>query len=338
MYMVFVDLFDVLFDALDVFLDFFHIFLDLVDILLDFVDVLFDALDVFLDFFDVFGYRIKSGLASVDRHLDENRQIDCFKRQDCCQNEQYPVKRDAEHYQQKRYGKHDRVRHERLSGSDPAGGLDGDFFKSKRSSFHMHGMIHYVHMENHTHSHPENHAHDAPNKKLGLIKWAISLALIIIVNLVFYYAIATLYPEPKLEGFCPVQPAVYTEAVTCVENGGQWTNNQLTPAEITTQVKNGTPLGWCDANFTCQKNFNHAHSIYDRNVFIILIVLSLAIIAIAIFSSVEILSVGFAWAGVLSLLIASLRYWSDAENWMRLIILVVALAVLVWLAVKRFRE
>lgn len=174
--------------------------------------------------------------------------------------------------------------------------------------------------------------------RTSMLTWAVSLALVIVINLFFYYAIATAYPEPVLGDFCPAQPATYTDAVSCVDNGGQWTNDRLAPAEITKQVQDGKPLGWCDANFTCSGAFAHAHGQYDRNVFIILIVLSLGIIALGLFSSAEILSLGFVWAGVLSLVIASLRYWSDAENWMRLVILAVALAVLVWLALRRFRK
>lgn len=171
-----------------------------------------------------------------------------------------------------------------------------------------------------------------------ILKWTLAVALVIVVNLFFYYVIATAYREPKAESFCPVQPAVYADAASCVGAGGQWTNNQLTPSQVTDAVKAGQPLGWCDANFTCNNDYAAAHGVYNRNVFIILIALSLGVLALGIFLPVEALSIGFSWSGIVSLIIASGRYWSDADNWMRVVILAAALVLLVWLAVKRFRE
>ena len=182
-----------------------------------------------------------------------------------------------------------------------------------------------------------------PNKvhgkgSLRVLKWVIAIALVIVINLFFQYGIATIAPAPTFEGFCPTQQVNYVDAASCVQNGGQWTNYQLAPAGITTAVKNGQPIGQCDPNFTCQTNFNHAHSIYNRNVFIALIVLSLIVITMGMFLSVEALSLGFSFAGIMSLIIASIEYWSDANNWMRLVILFVALAFLIWIAIKKFRE
>lgn len=187
-------------------------------------------------------------------------------------------------------------------------------------------MVHYLPMET--------------NKPQAsrVLKWTLAIALVIVVNLFFYYVIAMVYPDPKFESFCPMQNVVLNDATACVNTGGQWTNNQLSPKQVTDAVRGGEPLGWCDANFTCNNNYQDAHSIYNRNVFIILIVLSLVVLGLGIFIPMEVLSLGFSWSGIVSLIIASGRYWSDADNWMRVIILALALALLVWVAVKKFRE
>ncbi len=190
-------------------------------------------------------------------------------------------------------------------------------------------MIQYFYMETNTPS---------KIKSATILKWTLAVAMVIVVNLFFHYVIATFYAEPKYENFCPFQNVVANDAVTCVNNGGQWTNNQLSPKQVTEAVKNGDPLGWCDINYTCNKNFNDAHSIYNRNVFIVLIVLSLAVLILGAFLPLDVLSLGFSWSGVVSLIIASAQYWSDANNWMRLVILALALAALVWLAIKKFKD
>jgi hypothetical protein len=171
-----------------------------------------------------------------------------------------------------------------------------------------------------------------------VLKWTVALAIVIVMNLFFYYSIAMVYPEPKFESFCPVPAVTFTDATTCVNAGGQWTNNQLSPKQVTDAVKNGEPLGWCDPNFTCNKEYTQAHSVYNRNVFIVLIILSLVVLGIGVFAPLEVLSMGFSWAGVVSLIIASGRYWSDADNWMRVLILAVALGLLIWFAMKKFKD
>lgn len=171
-----------------------------------------------------------------------------------------------------------------------------------------------------------------------VLKWTLAIAMVIITNLFFYYVIAMVYPEPKFESFCPMRNDIVNSAEICVQQGGQWTNNQYTPKQVTEAVKNGEPLGWCDVNFTCNKNYTEHLSIYNRNVFIILIALSLVVLGLGMFLPLEVLALGFSWSGIVSLIIASGRYWSDADNWMRVIILAAALALLIWLAVKKFND
>lgn len=182
-------------------------------------------------------------------------------------------------------------------------------------------MIHYFYME---------------TKKL--LKWTLAVALVIVVNLFFYYVIAMVYPEPQFDKYCKAPAENYVSAEACVAGGGQWTNSQMTPKQVTTAVQNGEPLGWCDPYFTCNQSYTHDQSIYNRNVFIVLIVLSLVVLSIGMFIPIEVLSLGFSWSGIVSLIIASGRYWSDADNWMRVIILAAALGLLIWFSVKRFKN
>lgn len=177
-----------------------------------------------------------------------------------------------------------------------------------------------------------------PKSTPKFLQWAIAAAFVITINLFFHYVIALVYSEPKYENFCPIQTQNYTTAESCVGNGGQWTNNFSTPQEITKAVKDGQPIGYCNPNFTCQKSYDDAHSIYNRNVFGILIILSVVVLGMGAMVGIEVLSLGLSWAGVLSLIIASLQYWSDANNLIRVVILAIALVLLTWLVLKRFKD
>ncbi len=131
-----------------------------------------------------------------------------------------------------------------------------------------------------------------------------------------------------------------TNKEDCLKVGGQWTDptplTTPTPEPYPTQVKYIGYPGSCDPNYTKQIQFNEAQKAYSRNVFIVLVVLGVISIVIGALLANAILSLAFAWGGVLSLIIASVRYWSDANNIVKVLVLAAALAALIWVAVKKF--
>jgi hypothetical protein len=51
-----------------------------------------------------------------------------------------------------------------------------------------------------------------------------------------------------------------------------------------------------------------------------------------------VVGIALSLAGVLSFIIASMRYWGSADDLIKVIILAIALAILIWLAIKRFKN
>jgi len=132
-----------------------------------------------------------------------------------------------------------------------------------------------------------------------LVKWSLILGIVIVMNLFFNYALSLVYVAPDY--------------------------NAYVPETITNQ------------NFTIQEQkYETAQSNYDRNIFIALILLGVLSLIGASLLENEVLSLAFSWSGVLSLFIASVRYWSDANNLLKVIILAIALAGLIWTAIKKF--
>lgn len=182
-------------------------------------------------------------------------------------------------------------------------------------------------------------------KKLGIFKWALILSIVIVLNLFFYYAASLVYTEPKHKDFCPEKQVniLPIDQSTCVANGGSWNEN---PTLKTITAESGVVVtekkevsGYCDPNFTCQKEFQTALDLYNRNIFLILVVLgvlSLVVGYLVAFNSV--VSLGLSFGGVLSFIIASIRYWSAMQEYLRVIILALALAILIILAIKRFKD
>ncbi len=172
-----------------------------------------------------------------------------------------------------------------------------------------------------------------------VLKWSLIIGIVIVLNLFFNYTLSLIYKHPLYETFCPTQQvneAVTTEKV-CVDQGGQWNANipNIGPKETGAVI----PAGYCNLQFTCGNNYNAAQKVYDRNVFITLVILGAICVAIgSFFAGNALISTALSLAGVLSFIIASMRYWSSADDLIKVIILAIALAILIWVAVKKFKN
>jgi hypothetical protein len=177
-----------------------------------------------------------------------------------------------------------------------------------------------------------------------VLKWALIIGIVIVLNMFFNYALSLVYKNPKFEAFCPIQQVnvLVDNQEQCVSLGGQWNpNTQIynQPATPPLSVVKILPQGYCDQQFTCRNNFDSAQKVYDRNVFITLVILGAICVAIGnFFAGNMLISIALSLAGVLSFIIASMRYWGSADDLIKVIILAIALAILIWVAVKKFKN
>jgi len=182
-------------------------------------------------------------------------------------------------------------------------------------------------------------------RKSGFGKWAVIIAIVIVLNLFFNYAISLVYKAPSFDQYMPTSQVVepITNKEDCLKVGGQWTDPDTRyqtsvpePAQLTKPAP--AAVGYCDPNYTKQMQFTAAQKTYDRTVFIMLVILGVISLVLGAVFANAILSLAFLWGGVLSLIIASMRYWSDADNLLKVIILAVALGALIWIAVKKLSK
>lgn len=174
----------------------------------------------------------------------------------------------------------------------------------------------------------------------------LALAIVIVLNLFFNYGVFTFYPEPKFENFCSVEltQKVYTEKVSCEAVGGQWyESNQISyegrPMPVKPDPQTIGATSWCDSTAKCRESYEDSRGIYNRNVFIVLIVLGLVSLSLGLLViSASAVSNGFLGGGLLSLIVGTIRYWSDMNDYLRFIVLGVALAVLIWLGYKKINR
>jgi hypothetical protein len=174
------------------------------------------------------------------------------------------------------------------------------------------------------------------------LKWILVISIVIVLNLFFNFAIKLVYDAPEFENFCEekqVQVSPDTPEA-CVEVGGQWNDHGLKRAPAPERgIVAPTETGWCDVNFTCAQEFKDVNDIYQRNVFVVLVVLGVISILVGIFTSqISAVSLGLSLGGILSLVIGSMRYWSSMDDILRVIILGLALVALIWVGVRKIKD
>lgn len=167
------------------------------------------------------------------------------------------------------------------------------------------------------------------------IRYALVIGIIIVLNLFFTYAFALMYEAPEWDDFCAVETrGQFNSQAECEAVGGLW-------QDYTTPVREGERelTGFCDATYTCQQEFQSAHEEYNKYAFIFMLIVGVAALTAGSFvAGSSVVSLGLTYGGVLSLIIAALRYWGDANNLVKLFILAVALGVLLWLGAKKFND
>ncbi|MFZ2049180.1 MAG: hypothetical protein WAV25_02720 [Minisyncoccia bacterium] len=173
------------------------------------------------------------------------------------------------------------------------------------------------------------------NNQSKILRWTVIIGIVIVLNMFFNYALSLVYKEPDFNVFCPNTTQV-VEANTkdlCVSKGGQWNQNTAyAPQKMEAS-------GYCDLQFTCRNDYDVARKNYDRNVFVTLVILGALCVLLGNYLKGNlVLGQSLSIAGVLSFIIASVRYWSSADNLIKVIILAIALGILIWIAMKKFKD
>lgn len=184
-------------------------------------------------------------------------------------------------------------------------------------------------------------------KPLKILKWVLIVGIALVVNLFFNYTLAVVYDTPDYNDYCKQeQVRVIPETENeCVAVGGQWTpatafQKSVSRGEVNVPaVMSPEMQGYCDPDFMCRQGYEDANKAYNRNIFVALVVLGVALVIGSFFIvGAEAVSLGLSFGGILSIITGAMRYWGDMDDYTRVAVLGVALIALIWFGVKKFRE
>lgn len=176
-----------------------------------------------------------------------------------------------------------------------------------------------------------------PSSSPKFVRFAVMLGIVIALNLFFFVGRTLVLPEPQYQDYCPttVQPAA-TEAA-CKTQDGVWV---ATPdASGGPATKPMAPGGYCDLYQKCQPIYDAAHKQWAMYSFVIMVGLGiLSIIGGVLPIGSSIVSSGLSYGGVLAFIIAATGYWGEAGNLLKLGISALALAALIYIGIRRFKD
>lgn len=179
----------------------------------------------------------------------------------------------------------------------------------------------------------ENKAH----KPSRVAKWSLIIAIFILLNVFFNVSVGLFLDEPKYDDFCKnsYPGKEITNQETCNQFNGEWQNYA-----VPTVNPDGTTIsGYCDVYTKCQNEMNKATESYELKVFVALMVLGVITFIASLFLKTNALvGTALSLAAVLDFIIASIRYWSSANEWLRFLILLIALVILIYIAIKKFSD
>ncbi len=171
-------------------------------------------------------------------------------------------------------------------------------------------------------------------------KQVILAAAIVVVLVAFVlYGISVVYEGPKYEQYCNdtmFSERAYTDKASCESVGGRWQAN-VGPKPICA-VGQVCPEGYCDATYTCRSEFDKVRIAYERNVFFIGSIIGLIVLISGFVLRLASVSAGISIGGVVIMLISIVRYWNELNKYVRLVLLGVMLAILIWIGYKKLKK
>lgn len=176
----------------------------------------------------------------------------------------------------------------------------------------------------------------------------LAIGIAIIFALFVGYGVATFYKSPKYDDFCKGKefPRPYLEEkqvcnINCSyvapdENLTNDCNEKKGDLLANYDDKGCIKSYYCEM---CAKGFMDSNEKYNKNVFIITLIIGLiAIIVGGIVLNLVSVSSGLMGGGILTVIYGTIRYWGYMPDVVRFIELGVVLAALIWISYKKLKK
>jgi hypothetical protein len=173
----------------------------------------------------------------------------------------------------------------------------------------------------------------------------LGIGIFIVFMLMLGYGIEAFYASPKYEDFCkpnigssyPIKAYDYS-GVNCTFNKALQEKADLCIQDSGISVyeydDSGCTISIKECDY-CQKYFDDANKDYSKVVFIISLIVGLVALFVGYrYLSFEPVGSALMASGIGSIFYGSMRNWQNLSDFLRFILLVIALVFLIWIAIK----
>ena len=170
----------------------------------------------------------------------------------------------------------------------------------------------------------------------------LGIAIAIVYAFLIGYGTNLIYNSPEYNDFCKGSNYAYPEKPFPEVQRNCSYNAEIQKQARACSEQRGNPVydyddNGCESAVTCdfcQKEFDEANKKYTRTVFIVSGIMGIIAIAVgALIFNIEAIGAGLMGGGVLSLIYGNIRYWQNLNNWMKVIILAIALVALIYIGI-----
>ena len=159
-------------------------------------------------------------------------------------------------------------------------------------------------------------------------KYSLAVAIMIVLALFVNVGVNTFYKAPENPCFEEFREPIqfrFCEGLEGDERQECFNESQKINQKINEDQKK------------CHDEFRPIQQLYNRNVFIFLLIVGLITIFIGLYLGATTVSSGLILGGILNIVIGVMRYWSDMEEFLRFTILGIALIILIYVGYKKIK-
>lgn len=156
------------------------------------------------------------------------------------------------------------------------------------------------------------------------MKWILGIAIVALSLVFIQISIKNFYPEPSYRNSCNTDlEKNITTPELCTAMRGNWNESRSS----------------CSLAASCSEAYSDAKDAYESNLFIIRLVLGVLLIVAMQFVVLPVaITYGLSVVGVILVLIASAKYWTDMGDDAKFLLSGIALATLIWLTIKKVKK
>ncbi len=167
--------------------------------------------------------------------------------------------------------------------------------------------------------------------------WFLAIGIGIIFVLFVFYGVQTFYPGPEYEDFCGERPFFPVNKEVCEPL-------DVDPVFQEQCFSSGGMLDYeydaegCQQSVscnTCSADFDTQRDNYNKNIFFIFVIVGIAVLIGGMFVAEVSVSSGLLLGGILTIIIGTLRSWSEIGDILRFLLLGLVLVLLIFIGMRK---